>query len=384
MKKNILIISLLLLIYSCSNSKSKYENDPHITNISIDVSAIPEVNLADIFKKIDLIPLETKKESLIGNVDQLIYVKDSCYIIRDGDRNVLTFDKDGKFIANSVSVRGNGPGEYAFVLSAIYNPFTKMIDILQPFNKVSSYTVSFHFVNEKKINYDGENYGFFHHVFPISESEYICLYPTIYDEYNTLFFYDSKEGKMIEKIIFDDIYGYLTQTVNPVKYTDSYYYFTPALTTYTGYSIDIDKRTVNPEVYLDFGKQRINQKETKQSDANGKIQNQLLQSRFPIPVANLFNKNYLICRIFMSEKVEIHTLFCNLITEKKYLIREKTEDNYLIPFFYLLEDTELYAAIFPYQISEYIDPNLLSDKAKDYISKIEEDDNPIIVKYSLK
>ena len=372
------------MIWSCNNSKSKYGNDLHITNIPVDVSAIPCVRLADIFKKIDLIPLETKKESLLGHIDQLIYVKDNCYIIRDGDRNVLTFDKDGKFIANSVGVRGNGPGEYAIVLSAIYNPFTKMIDILQPLNKVSSYTVSFHFMNEKKINYHGKNYGFFHDIFPVSESEYICLYPTIYDEYNTIFFYDFEDEKMVEKIVFDDIYGYLTQTVNPVKYTDSYYYFTPALTTYTGYSIDIEKRTVDPEVYLDFGKQKISQRKIKKNDANEKIQNQLLQSRSPIPVANLFNKNYLICRIFMPEKVEIHTLFCNLITKQKYLIREKTEDNYQIPLFYLLEDTELYSAIFPYQIPEYIDPNLLSDEAKNYISKIKDDDNPIIVKYSLK
>jgi len=381
MRNSVWIIPLFLLIYSCNRSENTSEKKSDIT-VSVDVSDVSRVNLADIFKKIDLIPMETTNESLVGNIEELIYVKDNYFIMRDGNRNVYTFDKDGTFIANSLSVRGNGPGEYTNALYAVYNPFTEAVDILQPFNKITSYDISFHFMNEKKINDEGKSYGFFHYIYPISESEYICLYPTIYEAYNTVFFYDLKSGKMVEKIVFEEIYSGLTQIVSPVRYADSSYYFTPALTTYSGYTIDINNRTMTQRVYLDFGNQKISPQK-KKYDRMEEIQEYLLQSNIPVPLTNLFNNNYLICRILMPEKVEIYTLFCNLTTKQHYLINEATKDNYKIPYFYVLEDSVLYSAINPYHIHEYIDLNLLSEKSKDYMSRINEEDNPVVVKYYL-
>ena len=44
----------------------------------------------------------------------------------------------------------------------------------------------------------------------------------------------------------------------------------------------------------------------------------------------------------------------------------------------------LYSAIQPYELEEYVDKNLLHADYQSIVSKINDEDNPIIVKYYLK
>jgi len=388
MEKILKIIPLVLFVLSCSHPKNNQDNKPennlNVAKVSVDIFDVSHVDLSEVFKKIDLIPLETKDESLVGGITQLIYVKDDYFIIRSGDRNVIIFDNVGNFISNSLAKRGNGPGEYIHIFCAAYNPFKKTIDILQPQNKITSYDVLFNFVSENKINHQRKNYGMFHYIFPIGEMEYMCLNLDIYDDFDKIFFYDTKREEIVKTITFEDIYCGFTQEESPFYLSDSTYYFAPPLTTYSGYSVDIDNRTLDKKIYLDFGRKKINLKTIKQYEENEDIASYLLTSNIPTPDKNLFNNNYVISRILVPEKVEMYTFFCNLTTGQKYMLKEKTKDNYSIPDFHILEDSVLYAAIHAYHISEYIDPDLLSDSAKDILRKIKEEDNPIIVKYYLK
>lgn len=79
-------------------------------NISIDPVAVDQPEYESLVKSVEYIPLETTKESLVGNVTSL-YVSDGRILINSDRKKVLCFDEDGKFLFN-VGNRGRGTGEY--------------------------------------------------------------------------------------------------------------------------------------------------------------------------------------------------------------------------------------------------------------------------------
>jgi len=65
----------------------------------------------DVFQSVDIIPLETNPECLIGGITKLIAATDSYYVL-DGVNNIVAkFDQKGKLITK-IGAPGNGPGEY--------------------------------------------------------------------------------------------------------------------------------------------------------------------------------------------------------------------------------------------------------------------------------
>lgn len=70
-----IILVVLFLIYKCSPSTNS-------SNIYIDLDANRQISISDIFSKINIIPLETTEECLIGNINKLIK-HDSTYYLLD-------------------------------------------------------------------------------------------------------------------------------------------------------------------------------------------------------------------------------------------------------------------------------------------------------------
>ncbi|MDR1339890.1 MAG: 6-bladed beta-propeller [Prevotellaceae bacterium] len=68
--------------------------------------------LSEVFEDITFIPLETTDECLIGNtILGIHFSKDYIVIVDRTPRQILLFDKTGKFI-RKIGNRGQGPGEY--------------------------------------------------------------------------------------------------------------------------------------------------------------------------------------------------------------------------------------------------------------------------------
>ena len=137
--KNIIYLISMLLLYSCGNNaqtktETQTETEPETTDILpvLDIEYAYEhgdqVNPSflwnDLIENVRFIPLETKKECLIGGGSSAILAKnDSLIIVMTlGQKPTFLFDSTGRFI-KTIALPGKGPGEIFGILLEVY-PFT--------------------------------------------------------------------------------------------------------------------------------------------------------------------------------------------------------------------------------------------------------------------
>ena len=113
--KAFFVFCFLLIIISCDNGIKPYQ---HLKNDNLFIVDLDEGNkvdsllLSDLFKSVKCIPLETKDESLIGDVNKILVHKNSIYVLDcTTAKSLFVFDKEGQFI-RKVGRIGSGPGEY--------------------------------------------------------------------------------------------------------------------------------------------------------------------------------------------------------------------------------------------------------------------------------
>jgi hypothetical protein len=114
LKTVIKICFILFYLPGCSQNRN---SDISILseNIEIDIDKLNTngvINFSDLFENYEIIPLETTKESLIGKINGVHFIKDKIIILdRSSAKAVFLFDISGKFI-RKIGKLGKGPGEY--------------------------------------------------------------------------------------------------------------------------------------------------------------------------------------------------------------------------------------------------------------------------------
>lgn len=97
--------------------------------ITVNLDDNEKASLFDYFSHIELIPLETSDDILVGYCEDIVLYQNRYYIFDRKRAVVQIFDQDGKFVF-LIDKRGQGPGEYTPNLTSIsLNPFTDNIDI---------------------------------------------------------------------------------------------------------------------------------------------------------------------------------------------------------------------------------------------------------------
>jgi hypothetical protein len=119
--------------------------------IPVDLDNPKKASLFDYFKQIELTPLETNNDVLIGGRLDKIIAHQNCYYILDAQQNVFfVFDAAGQFVSK-IDKRGNGPGEYSHIYNMIINSFTGNIDIFELSGRIHSYDLSGNHVNTIRV-----------------------------------------------------------------------------------------------------------------------------------------------------------------------------------------------------------------------------------------
>jgi len=126
-KKNEIFLGMVLLLCltGCSDKKKPVGQYP-IIDIINSIGKYQRVYMSDLFSSIELIPLETNKNSLVGGSpgilanDSLIFINSVYSPQFPPSRNLLVFDRAGKFL-NQIGQIGRGPGEYFSLMKVFLN-----------------------------------------------------------------------------------------------------------------------------------------------------------------------------------------------------------------------------------------------------------------------
>ncbi|RHJ78387.1 6-bladed beta-propeller [Parabacteroides sp. AM08-6] len=123
MKKHFKIILLLIILCVCTDIKTL--TGQGIINIEVGEN-IKEVNLSDIIESIEIIPLETSDEVLLGEIYALSYDEEKYFVQNANNLLIYVFDKKGKF-ERQLTRKGNGPGEIQFPESYTLDKINKEV-----------------------------------------------------------------------------------------------------------------------------------------------------------------------------------------------------------------------------------------------------------------
>jgi len=103
MSKRTILFLIFPFFFSCTENLEK--------ELIIDINEKHEFNFSHIFDSFNILPLETSKEILIGDIDKILFTDDLIFLLdKRITKTVFAFGKDGKF-KFKISSEGFGPGE---------------------------------------------------------------------------------------------------------------------------------------------------------------------------------------------------------------------------------------------------------------------------------
>ena len=112
MKKHLFYSFLMLIsLMGCSSPKGnadteKVEEGLPVINLSEGVEEVDKLNLSDAAERVEIVKLETTKQSLISDIEHIQVTKDDIWVYHLKDARVYRFDHNGKFL-NKVGKIGN-------------------------------------------------------------------------------------------------------------------------------------------------------------------------------------------------------------------------------------------------------------------------------------
>ena len=98
------------------------------------------------------------------------------------------------------------------------------------------------------------------------------------------------------------------------------------------------------------------------------------------PIDRLYNEKYIISTYIKQQELFINIY--NLETNNNKTFKKDKNVSPNLPSFFSIEGKTVYAIIYPTDIGQFIDNDLITNK--NILQTIKEDDNPYIIKYKLK
>jgi hypothetical protein len=114
MKSYIFLTGLLIFVFSaCRQPRVHDEGDAPVITLRFDFDTL---SFGSIVAGTEFIPLETTDESLIGQVDKIIFQGNKYYVMDDQQKIIFIFDSRGKYLAK-IDKKGQGACEYVYMHS---------------------------------------------------------------------------------------------------------------------------------------------------------------------------------------------------------------------------------------------------------------------------
>ncbi|MDR3308533.1 MAG: 6-bladed beta-propeller [Tannerella sp.] len=351
------------------------------TRIAVPLDNPQQPSITDYFKQVELIPLETRDDVLIGKMTKLVFYQGRYYTLDRQQNIVHVFDEHGKFIFK-IDNKGQGPGQYSVIYDIIINPFIASIELLDPMGVIQRYDLS----------------GEYKETVRVKSSEIRAVHRFIsLDDHTYVFYGASQPLKVIgydmskEEIIFQafeeqgnfNIFSSLDFT--PFFYYHGDWYFSRY---FNAEAYKIEKSGIKPAYLWDFGKLQYDSEKVKftttwQEDPyNPQKLFAEIESKCPYRIfGQRQNNKYIIAKIKLNGKL------ANLIFDKEkqkcILIDKFAESVGINP--YLMTNEYMLTYSNPEGLGNYITEDMLDERNKEILKEVlSPDANPVIIKYTFK
>lgn len=373
--KKILILIISIALHSCNNKPCKVESTE-----KLDARKDTSISLYNIFSSLDLIPLETNDESLLKSpVLELKVSNDIFYIFDDEQMLIMSFDIHGNHLS-TIDLQGNGPGEYREIYDFTFNPFTENLELLDPHSGINIYNKdNYKFI--KRINKPKE-FPTIHRFSPITPNEYLFLCES--KDGNKMAIYNIEKDKITSELynipkflLSKTLYHH---TYSPFYILDDKVHFIQG---YDGKVFTLEGNQLSEKYCWDFGAQ------------NFKLENLPPDKdiRFYFNWDKTVGKNYATCFVKYAENSKYYMTQYRFNGKNHHLIYDKEdkktliftafqEGNFSTPT--IMDENYAYSIVIPQLLEYHVNPSLLDEKGKEIFKNIQEDDNPIILKYKFK
>lgn len=339
------------------------------------------LDMETLFSSVDVIPLESSTASLFSRCDKMIFYEGKYYILDKKAACIFIFDEDGTFLRSSKSKQGHGPGEYYCIVDFEISKdgHIEILDVSA--YKIRKYDDKFNFIGEVDIP---------RKLYPISTFK--CLNDGLYA------FYSPRSSKTNDQItvysfkqnrIVESVKGYISISSLKVGTTQSYSFYESGEDVFFSfpypndkvYKIDRNEGSISETVRYDFGNYSFPFEEL---DSHAVIFEDIIKGskNYAFPIYRGENKDFLFTFImyqgkqslFLYDKVSRRSNLysCQFHDGKVLLPPTFVDDNY----WYIVAER----GWLEYMVTE----KLSDEKAKEAIKKIQEEDNPVILKYSLR
>lgn len=365
-------ISVCISTYRCNTANHTS------SSIYIDLDSSKDVSIFDIFSKIEMIPLETNNECLIGGINKVIQYDSNYYLLDKKQNCIYIFDQNGKFIHNIKRV-GRGPGEYLYVYDFVINEYNQTLELLDPFGKLIIFDLDG--THKESINLPHPPAAY--HKFILLNQDSILFF-TNSDKVNTNLLYAySRSSHKIIKEFYTDSHSRIGNKLPLFSWNNTVYLSMPMENTI----LQIQNTQATPAYTWDFGKYnyKFQNKDVPIENQEKAKFYQAIGSSFPMSythILNLQNEQYLYCLLLHLDQKK-HIFYDK--KEKSARVFEKTTENIsLIPYFM---NNEIMIGVEQPNSATYkqiINANIIDKKNQDQISLVEEDSNPVLVKYTFK
>ena len=376
----IVILFALLSSISCTRSARDFDKGSNIIGVDLDTIQY-QPSIKDLFEKVEIIPLETKKESIIESSSGLKHqvYKDRHYILSTKQNKLFVFERKGSFV-KTIEKIGNGPGEYRMIYDFEISRFDGKLHLMAPYGSI--------------LIYDSEGEKFiesFHlpdsiravHQFKILNED---IYVFNSDSENSdLYFYSKSKNAIVSSLSV--MPNFLR--VTPFKYARTpFYYYKDSLRYFMGYdgtvfNINPENFSLDKRYFLDFGKRNFILKDLPLNESVIYYYEyyKSIANKIATGFAIYFETDkYLISRYDL--KNNINYLFYNKQNKKIMSVFKVKEDVQLGLSF--IESDTLYYFVPVDSAHLYLNDKVVSVENFEKLQKLTSDSNLLMIKYVLK
>jgi hypothetical protein len=391
MKTNYFFLVTALCCMSCTQKTSKEHagSNTEIPNdtstyytsrnsiIPIDFDKPEEPSVFDYFKSVELIPLETSEDVLIGQLQKIIHYQDRYYTFDRQQQIIHVFDDEGKFVFE-INRRGQGPGQYLLLDDIHINLFTGHLELLCPMGFVYEFDLSGEFIETTRVT--DEYLRAVHECISLDRNTFV-FFAAFHHPYRIVYYDRHKQQIIHEDFEESEILGAMFNYSSFYRYNGNWYFYRP----FCQQVYKVEKNGLETAYTWDFGKSNRDFREasfsvaaqknpyTRFDEINAQIPYWLLETGE--------NNRFVISRIKINGKVA-NLIYDKSIQQGKY-IPHFTESVCILPL--IVTDEYVLSYCNPGELEQYVTEDMLDDESRKVFNElIHVDANPVILKYHFK